>query len=159
MGREHRNDPASRAAQAAARVAARYANAPSYNEMLAGEARAAMAAAEAASRAARAAQAAAQSVLDSLEAASQAESQPRGAGMHAEPFGGTETAEFETNRAEQSQAYESSAQEDMESGEDRGYAIRWEPDLPARRPAPVPVQGRTAAGLFDSAVQDWPEPG
>ncbi len=55
--------------EAAARVAARYANAPSYNEMLATEARAALRAAEAASRAALHAQAAAQSVLDGIEAA------------------------------------------------------------------------------------------
>jgi uncharacterized RDD family membrane protein YckC len=63
----------SRAAEAAARVAARYAKAPSYNETLAGEARAAVRAAEAASRAAQKAQAAAESVLAELEAASGAE--------------------------------------------------------------------------------------
>ena len=61
--------PEGRAAQAAARVAARYANAPSFNEALAGEARAAMRAAQAASRAAQEAHDAAQIVLDGLEAA------------------------------------------------------------------------------------------
>jgi len=60
------------AAQAAARVAARYAKAPSYSEMLADEARAAVRAAEAASIAALQAQAAAESVLAGLEAASSA---------------------------------------------------------------------------------------
>ena len=60
------------AAQAAARVAARYAKAPSYSEMIAEEARAAVRAAEAASRAALEAQAAAESVLAGLEAASSA---------------------------------------------------------------------------------------
>jgi uncharacterized RDD family membrane protein YckC len=70
---ETRPSQGSRAAQAAARVAARYANAPSYSEMLANEARAAVAAAEAASRAALEAQAAAQSVLDTIEAAQSAE--------------------------------------------------------------------------------------
>ncbi len=59
----------SRAAQAAARVAERYAQAPSYSELLADEARNAMRAAEAASRAAQQAQAAVQYVLDGLEAA------------------------------------------------------------------------------------------
>ena len=58
-----------RAVEAAARVAARYANAPSYSEMLAAEARTALRAAEAVSRAALHAQAAAQSVLDGIEAA------------------------------------------------------------------------------------------
>jgi uncharacterized RDD family membrane protein YckC len=60
---------ADRAAQAAARVAARYAQAPSYNQLLAGEARAAVRAAQAASKAAREAHAAVQYVLAGLEAA------------------------------------------------------------------------------------------
>ncbi len=69
----------SRAAQAAKRVAERYAQAPSYSELLADEARNAMRAAEAASKAAQQAQAAVQYVLDGLEAAAAPElaSQPR----------------------------------------------------------------------------------
>lgn len=63
----------SRAAKAAARVAERYAKAPSYNDLLADEARAAVLAAEAASRAAQDAHAAAQSILAGLEAASSPE--------------------------------------------------------------------------------------
>jgi uncharacterized RDD family membrane protein YckC len=70
---ENRHARGSRAAQAAARVAARYANAPSYSEMLTREARAAVHAAEAASKAAQKAQAAFQYVLDGLEAATNAE--------------------------------------------------------------------------------------
>ncbi len=62
-----------RAAEAAARVAARFANAPSYSEMLAEEARAAVRAAEIASRAALDAQAAAESVLAGIEASTAAE--------------------------------------------------------------------------------------
>ncbi len=65
-----------RGAEAAARVAARYAKAPKYSDMLAGEARAAVRAAEAASRAAQEAQAAAESVLAELEAASIEEPEP-----------------------------------------------------------------------------------
>lgn len=56
------------AAEAAARVAARFATAPSYSEMLAREARAAVDAAKAAAKAAEEAQAAFQFVLDGLEA-------------------------------------------------------------------------------------------
>ena len=56
-----------RAAEAAARVAARYAKAPSYKQLLAGEARAVVRAAGAAAEAARNAQAAAQAVLFGLE--------------------------------------------------------------------------------------------
>ncbi|MGA2571080.1 MAG: RDD family protein [Terracidiphilus sp.] len=66
---EGRPAPASRAARAAARVAERYAHAPSYSEILAGEARAAVRAAQAASRAAQEAHAAVQYVLAGLEAA------------------------------------------------------------------------------------------
>ena len=57
-----------RAAEALARVSARYANAPSYSQVLAEEARAAVRAAEAASRAAQKAHAVAQSVLAGIEA-------------------------------------------------------------------------------------------
>ena len=67
----------SRAAQAAARVAERYAHAPSYSELLADEARNAMRAAEAASKAVQHAQAAVQSVIDGLEAASAPEWDPQ----------------------------------------------------------------------------------
>jgi len=75
---EIRHPRGSRAAQAAARVAARYANVPSYNEMLSREARAAVDAAKAASKAVQQAQAAFQYVLDGLEAANspEFESQP-----------------------------------------------------------------------------------
>ncbi len=66
---ESRPTRASRAAQAAARVAERYAQAPSYSAMLADEARAAVRAAEAASKAAQEAQAAVQYMLEGLEAA------------------------------------------------------------------------------------------
>jgi uncharacterized RDD family membrane protein YckC len=58
----------SRAAKAAARVAARYAHAPSYGELLTHEARAAVHAAKAAAQAAQEAQDAFQYVLDGLEA-------------------------------------------------------------------------------------------
>ncbi len=67
---EGRPARASRAAQAAARVAERYAQAPSYSAMLADEARAAVRAAEAASKAAQEAQAAVQYMLEGLEATS-----------------------------------------------------------------------------------------
>ena len=69
---ENHPTPAGRAAAAAARVAARYAKAPSYSEMLAREARAAVHAAEAASKAAHEAQTALQFVLDDMEAAASA---------------------------------------------------------------------------------------
>ena len=169
--REHRNDPASRAAQAAARVAARYANAPSYSELLAGEARAAMQAAEAASRAARAAHAAAQSVLDSLEAAATTDSAQ---GMierfdsarenRSDQAEGTNAAVSAASAASlsgerSSTSLASPACAGSESLDELGYAIRWEPELPARRPAPIPVRSRQTPSLFDSSVPEWPELG
>jgi uncharacterized RDD family membrane protein YckC len=42
---------------------------------------------------------------------------------------------------------------------DQAFAIRWEPDMPVRAPDPVAAHTRRAAGLFESGVQDWPEPG
>lgn len=62
--------------EAAARVAARYANAPSYSDLLGSEARAALRAAEAASEAALQAKAAARSVLAGIEAANAAAPMP-----------------------------------------------------------------------------------
>ncbi len=70
---EDQHGAGNRGAEVAARVAARFAHAPSYSELLTGEARVAVRAAEAASRAAQQAQAAAESVLAGLEAASDAE--------------------------------------------------------------------------------------
>jgi uncharacterized RDD family membrane protein YckC len=64
---ENPRTASARAAEAAARVAARYAKAPSYSQLLAGEARAVVRAAGAAAEAARTAQAAAQAVLAGLE--------------------------------------------------------------------------------------------
>jgi uncharacterized RDD family membrane protein YckC len=171
---EIRPSPGSRAAQAAARVAARYAAAPSYSEMLANEARAAMMAAEAASRAAQEAHAAAQSVLDSLEAAASADRTTEE--MH-------RTASARVLREETALAYQrESALVDRDDWAERGasptlepappnaahtmrpeeepaFAIRWEPDLPVRQPEQVPVRPRHDSDLFDYGVQDWPEPG
>jgi uncharacterized RDD family membrane protein YckC len=79
-----------RAARAASRVAARFATAPTYSEMLAREARAAVDAAKAAAKAAEEAQVAFQFVLDGLEVAGpatpdwQLEPQPESRSLRAE---------------------------------------------------------------------------
>ena len=72
-------------ASVAARVAARYANAPTYSEMLAAEARAAAEAAEAAVNAAQRAQEAAQAVLVSLDQAAEANPGPYSVGQSVQP--------------------------------------------------------------------------
>jgi uncharacterized RDD family membrane protein YckC len=178
---EIRPTPDSRAAQAAARVAARYANAPSYSEMLATEARAAVAAAEAASRAALEAQAAAQSVLDSIEAAASAgEEQPRAATLRmvsSEQVEQRESAsaawqqetfeqpalgaalEFEEPRFELTPepAWREAARPEP-TADGQGFAIRWEPDMPELRREPEVGRASHAPGSLDFGASDWRGP-
>ena len=117
------NSVSDRAAKAAARVAARYAKVPSYSEMQASEARAALRAAEAATRAALEAQAAAQAALAHFESGSE------------------DAYEFETAAVDppRSAAVEESAQSSIAVYEDEpapnpspdSFAIRWDAELPA----------------------------
>jgi hypothetical protein len=104
----------SRAAAAAARVAARYAKAPSYSDLQATEARAAVRAAEAATRAAVEAQVAAQAVLNQIETAIE----------DREP----ELQSYEV--VERSWEPEVNVQPGLASRAE--MEIRWEPDLPQR---------------------------
>jgi uncharacterized RDD family membrane protein YckC len=181
---EPRPNPASRAAQAAARVAARYANAPSYSEMLANEARAAVAAAEAASRAALEAQAAAQSVLDSIEAAASAgHEEPRAATLRVISNNTPETMEQQQESASAAAARQQFEQQFEEHfaepafeltpepvwmeparpepvADGQGFAIRWEPDMPALRREPEAGRTSRTSESFDFGAPDWrgPEP-
>ena len=98
----------SRAAAAAARVAARYANAPSYSEMQAAEARSALRVAEAATRAALEAQALAQAALANLEVSDEDLA--------------VETCEQLTTHA----------RPEAIPATHHSFAIQWEPDLPVR---------------------------
>ena len=169
---ETRPGSGSRAAQAAARVAARYANAPSYSEMLASEARAAVAAAEAVSRAALEAQAAAQSVLDSIEAAASAATvaheEPRPTALHVVSAEGVEEREIapapsavhQDGFAEQTleltpEPARRDAAKPAPVADGQGFAIRWEPDMPALRREPEVGRASHAAGLFGSAGPEW----
>ncbi len=126
-----------RAAAAAARVAARFAKAPSYNELLENEARAAVRAAEAVSRAALQAQAVAESVLAELQAAKAA--QP-GWQFHEDE----EQADHRFASPAAETAYQSAAEEQeiADAGWEepakmaQSYEIRWEPDAPMLRAEP-----------------------
>jgi uncharacterized RDD family membrane protein YckC len=122
----------SRAAAAAARVAERYAKAPSYSELQATEARAAVRAAEAATRAAVEAQVAAQAVLNQIETAIE----------DREP----ELQSYEV--AERSWQPELDAQPEPARRAD--VEIRWEPDLPQR---PVQTEARSRE-QYDWTEQD-----
>jgi len=169
VAEEPKPSPATRAAQAAARVAERYKNAPSYSEMLAAEARAAVAAAEVASRAALEAQAAAESVLASIEAASAAEESPRTATLHlmqsAESVQESESHAFLAPAEEfftepvfelmpEPAGVETELPAPMPAGDGQGFAIRWEPDMPTLRRDPELGRVSPASGYLGFADSD-----
>jgi uncharacterized RDD family membrane protein YckC len=130
-------------AAAAARVAARFANAPRYSEVLENEARAAVRAAEAVSRAALQAQAVAESVLAELQAAKAAEPEwqfqeieepvaPQYRSREAEEMS---SEPLVSDRIDFDHAPERDNLGDPEeSHHSQSYEIRWEPDAPRLRP-------------------------
>jgi uncharacterized RDD family membrane protein YckC len=128
--------PNNRAAAAAARVAARFANAPSYSELLENEARAAVRAAEAVSRAALQAQAVAESVLAELQAAKAAQPEWQ---FHVddEPVQTQHRDhtidELPSDSVAGQLDFEQDAR-DQQTGNGRSYEIRWEPDAPMLHP-------------------------
>jgi uncharacterized RDD family membrane protein YckC len=129
-----------RATAAAARVAARFANAPRYSEILESEARAALRAAEAVSRAALQAQAAAESVLAELEAAKSIEPE-------------WQFNENETPTATQVHRVaidEILAEPVAEHQPNQSYDIRWEPDTPRLSP-----QTEITSSCFET--EEWRE--
>ena len=109
----------SRAAAARARVAARYAKAPSFSEMQALEARNGLRAAEAATRAALEAQAAAQAVLDHIEDNSNQVAEPE--------YAAHQVAEIQERKPQH--AVTAPQKNAATAG---GLEIRWEPDMPVR---------------------------
>ena len=166
----------SKAAQAAARVAARYAQAPSYSQMLAEEARAAVRAAAAASQAALEAQAAAESVLAGLEAATgDGPAWDPAFSLEPEPAPATEPVPhapvfFDPFFTQERPAPLSSRTSIERQGIERQgierqttsrpivngqpVEIRWDPDLPVRpaepRAARAPSQPEPAAQALDA---------
>jgi uncharacterized RDD family membrane protein YckC len=169
---------ASRAAEAAARVAARYAKAPSYTQMQAEEARVAVRAAEIATQVAIQAQAAAESALAGLHAASveqpmrgpavienikrpaqlDVEQQAREHELGQVEDPATKASNpciAETEPAVSASVARPGAHSVMrhEASGGTSFNLRWEPDLPARampKPAPVHVQEQ-----FELATEDW----
>jgi len=139
------NTADSRAAQAAARVAARYAKAPSYSEMQAIEARAALRAAEAATRVALEAQAVAQVFLANLETLTE------------EPVTQQEDNSRQRN-AEDSIFYESVTEgvtAPANAAARQSLEIRWEPDMPVRPSGPAATSQPHQAEDFDPEERDW----
>ena len=139
----------SRAAEAAARVAARYAKAPTYSEMQAAEALAALRTAQVATQAALEAQVAAKAAMDGLAAASAAaflwddEAPQALAAVQTQP----RLAEVEPEPVEI--APPPAASEPVR------YQVRWDEDLPARPTlAAVARPSRPAEPAFIEPVQE-----
>jgi uncharacterized RDD family membrane protein YckC len=158
-GALNRQGSGRRGSEAAARVAERFANAPSYNEMLAEEARTAVRAAKAATRAAQQAQAAAQSLFASLEAASEAE---RGWESVAETAAMAAAAREEAQKRFDS--YQASLQQRSAESQRQPYGVRWEADFPVRDAGRTPgrpesVEERWDPAVFERAPAEVVEPG
>jgi uncharacterized RDD family membrane protein YckC len=146
-----------RAAAAAARVAARFAKAPSYSQTMAEEARAAVRAAEAVSRAALEAQAAAESVLAELEAAHQAEAHWD---IHNSDNSISIVEAPSDTYDEASLLQHGSGRNEIEcTGSDQqGLEVRWDSDLKLRQSAPAETREWRGAEITDQAAEDWREP-
>jgi uncharacterized RDD family membrane protein YckC len=133
-----------RAAQAAARVAARFSKAPSYSEMQAAEARAALRAAEAATRAALEAQAAAQVALAHLTCVEEEPAELVEEDLVPEITGNVPQQISELEISQVPVVYSAGSLE-----------IRWEPDMPVRSAAP-PAATRANAPVGASHLTDEP---
>jgi uncharacterized RDD family membrane protein YckC len=164
----------SRAAEAAARVAARYAKAPTYSQMQAEEARTAVRAAEIATKVALEAQANAENALAELHAASvepqrgpavvesisrvRIEPAEETAVAVAEPEPTTVEAVAEPDAELEAEAFEATAQpaaeplRPMQLMEGQSFGIRWEPDMPVRVMQP---KAAPASEPFDLETEDW----
>jgi len=136
---EHPRAASARASEAAARVAARYAKAPSYSQLLAGEAREAVRVASVAAEAAHSAKVAAEAVLAGLESSLEAESlkaEPRTARLW-EPEERNAAAESSASRTARWQdeppaTEQSSAPAAARLNPWAGAQPRWEETLPAQ---------------------------
>ena len=150
---EH-NAVSDRAAQAAARVAARFSKAPSYSEMQSIEARAALRTAEAATRAALEAQAAAQAALDSLTATDEESN------AHAEEYPAHQAATDSAPRWEPEPAPAPGSYDPGRSDPGRPWEIRWEPDMPLRTatPASASVQPQPEHDDYAAATVEPAQP-
>jgi uncharacterized RDD family membrane protein YckC len=174
----------SRAAQAAARVAARYAKAPSYTQMQAEETRVAVRAAEIATKVALEAQGVAEAALAEMHAATQAPAARGPAVVHtiaslpaaqtartpgidtiakplitAAPVAEPASAAMEA--APQSPVQEKAPALEIEEKKPeprRIFGIRWDPDLP-QRPSERNIEPRRAAKEeFELSTEDWWNP-
>ena len=145
--------PDTRAAKAAARVARRFAKAPTYSEMLADEARAAVEAAEAASLAAQQAHAKAQMVLAGIEAAANPQPGPE---LVPDQFQMPQVAAAEPFAPPSHTLPEFEAEPGTEFSAE-SYAIRWDGELPGRRTTSEGLHATRGANPADEPSLFEPE--
>lgn len=147
-----------KAAAAAARVAARFAKAPSYSDALADEARAAVRAAEAVSRAALEAQAKAESVLAELEAAQEAETHWE---LHssADAIPGPHIEQRADDQYDDHYTELSDVREvDYPDATPQSYQVRWDSGLRIRQADPAEIHERHGAEPVENEAGEWNEP-
>ena len=146
---EIHHGPGNRAAQAAARVAARYAQAPSYSQMQAAEARTAIRAAEIATQVALEAQANARAVLAGLKAnGAHLLDSGASASAHLSPAA-TRGTRVKADPAETQPAHVNHKQP---------HEIRWEtelPAVPASQPAAQHPQAPHIIEGFAGPAREW----
>jgi uncharacterized RDD family membrane protein YckC len=152
-----------RAAKAAARVAKRFAKAPSYSQMLAAEARAAVDAAEAVAAAAQEAHAKAQMVLAGIEAAAYPEpSLAPGPELVPEPY------PDRLSQPQNAEVVPFASPSHLTPNDGRGraseaesFAVRWESELPDRRPGSEGLRATRGTNpvdepsLFEPENEEW----
>ena len=175
-GQSPAHDPAnpagigtSRAAEAAARVAARFANAPSYSQLQVEETRVAVRAAEIATKVALEAQATAETALAEMHAATQ-EVPSRGPGVvqtitpsrHGEIEKAAALVPAAVSQVQpaamQDPAVQAVAAQPEPQEQRRFFGIRWDPDMPVRHADTKPA-ARRVPEEFELSVEDWWSPG
>lgn len=132
----------SRAAEAAARVAARYAKAPSYSQMQAEEARVAMREAEIATQVALEAQVAAQAAFAGFQAAVADE-------FHWETQAAPEPIPMPAERWQAEEPAQAPIPVSRRADERPSPQIQWEPDFPHRQPAAGQMERQADAHAAD----------
>jgi uncharacterized RDD family membrane protein YckC len=144
-----------RAAEAAAKVAARYANAPSYNQLLASEARAVVRAAGAAAEAARDAQAAAEAVLAGLQSAPLQSAlwqpAPQTTPNAAPPIAAQAppaASQAPSGHIPAPRWQDEPPAEEVSSAKWAGAQPRWEETLPVTAPPPVPPRNEPVRDVW-----------
>ncbi|KAA6457494.1 RDD family protein [Acidobacteria bacterium AB60] len=161
---QHAAAGATRAAEAAARVAARYAKTPTYSQMQAEEARAAVRAAEIATQVAMEAQAAAASALAELHAAAEQPlrgpavvesiSRPPRVEEPARDIEPTVAPKVDPSLVQVPAPSQPAGILTREVIDGQSFNLRWEPDLPSRA-IPMPSVPQRPLEQFELAVEDW----